>query len=149
MFEMTSPTSHNQPPSSEDINPSGVQNGRDEKGRWLPGVAPDGAQPWQPGQSGNPAGRKAYGAYASEWMNTMAAWTETRLRQVIDNRGEEPAAKVAAAQRVLTATGDDKASGDDFDRCCDRTTGKPRAQVDVTSNGETIKSYPIGPMDKV
>ena len=85
------------------MNPSGVQNERDEKGRWLPGVVPNGAQPWKPGQSGNPVGRKAYGAYASEWMNSMGTWTESQLRQVIDNRTDEPAAKVAVPRKVCAA----------------------------------------------
>lgn len=88
------------------------------------GMVPPVEHRWKPGQSGNPAGRKSYGAFVSEWMNSMAQWSLSQLEAVI-NDADAPAAKVAAAQRVRRAMLDDKLASEDFDRCCDRTTGKP------------------------
>jgi len=86
---------------------------------------------WKPGQSGNPAGRKAFGAYVAEWMNVMAQWPLDQLDDVIDDP-DQPSAKVAAAQRVKSARQDGKLAGDDFDRCCDRTVGRPSGLVEVS-----------------
>ena len=114
---------------------SKVQNGRDENGRWVQGYTPEGAKPYKPGESGNPTGRKTYGAYASEWMNSMATWTEEQLLKVIGNRKNEPAAKVAAAQRVLNGICDEKLGSEDFDRCCNRTDGRPTQRREMSGPG--------------
>lgn len=58
--------------------------------------------PFQPGQSGNPAGRKTAGAYVKEWLNVFSESkvTESDLRRIARDR-ETEWAKRAAAERML------------------------------------------------
>ena len=83
---------------------------------------------WKSGQSGNPAGRKSYGAHTSEWVNSMATWSLPQLDEVIEDTRAE-SAKVAAAQQVKAAR---MGNGNAFNRCCDRTEGRPRQSLDQT-----------------
>ena len=122
---------------------------RDENGRWLPGYSGNAAMRFKPGQSGNPAGRTSFGAHVSEWINSMADWSVPQLQGVIDDE-DQPSAKVAAAQRVLSARQSGEQAAKDFDRCCDRTHGKPTIRTDGGDGPrEIVKSYAVGPMDEV
>lgn len=108
---------------------------------------------WKSGQSGNPAGRKSYGAHTSEWVNSMATWSLPQLDEVIEDTRAE-SAKVAAAQQVKAAR---MGNGNAFNRCCDRTEGRPRQSLDQTitdgrdvreqSNSEFVKN--LSPEDQV
>ena len=75
--------------------------------RGIPGAGDGGIVPpvehrWQPGQSGNPAGRKAAGAYLTEYINSLAASrpTEEQLRRVVRDPREDHLRRVAA-ERLL------------------------------------------------
>ena len=83
---------------------------------------------WKSGQCGNPASRKSYGAHTSEWVNSMATWSLPQLDEVIEDTRAE-SAKVAAAQQVKAAR---MGNGNAFNRCCDRTEGRPRQSLDQT-----------------
>ncbi len=108
--------------------------------------------PWQPGQSGNPAGRARGGAYISEWLNTLLIvdehgtpnYTQADLKEIVEDDNAAPA-KVIAARRILSAMKDgklprggaDPEPGRDFDRIADRIEGKPPQAVHVTSEEST------------
>jgi hypothetical protein len=100
------------------------------------GVVPPASGRWQPGQSGNPAGRKSAGAYLSEWLNSMAEWSEDQLLKVLEDK-DAPAAKRAAARvwKDAMSTRCNKVgtpiAGDELDRICDRTVGAPANSVQV------------------
>lgn len=75
-----------------------VQGGNGHQ--YLPGQHPNSQAnlpkgQWKPGQSGNPAGRRSYGAHTSEWVNSMATWSFPQLEEVIEDPRAE-SAKVAA-----------------------------------------------------
>ncbi len=100
--------------------------------------------PWQPGQSGNPAGRARGGAYISEWLNTLLIvdehgtpnHTQADLKEIVADDNAAPA-KVIAARRILSAMKDgklprggaDPEPGRDFDRIADRIEGKPTITI--------------------
>lgn len=56
-------------------------------------------RPWQPGQSGNPAGRARSGAYISEWLNALLIvdgdgrprYTKTDLERIVTDDNAAPA----------------------------------------------------------
>ncbi len=103
-------------------------------------------RPWQPGQSGNPAGRARGGAYISEWLNTLLIvdehgtpnFTQADLKEIVADDNAAPA-KVIAARRILSAMKDgklprggaDPEPGRDFDRIADRIEGKPAQHIMV------------------
>ena len=103
-------------------------------------------RPWQPGQSGNPAGRARGGAYISEWLNTLLIvdehgtpnYTQADLKEIVADDNAAPA-MVIAARRILSAMRDgklprggaDPEPGRDFDRIADRIEGKPAQHVVV------------------
>ncbi len=109
-------------------------------------------RPWQPGQSGNPAGRARGGAYISEWLNTLLIvdehgtpnFTQADLKEIVADDNAAPA-KVIAARRIISAMKDgklprggaDPEPGRDFDRIADRIEGKPAQAVHVTNEDQT------------
>lgn len=62
------------------------------------GVVPPPEHRWQPGQSGNPAGRPAAGASIIEWMNTLQDMPEEDLERIARDRKEKPARRAAAIE---------------------------------------------------
>jgi hypothetical protein len=119
--------------------------------------------PWTPGESGNPAGRRAAGAYLSEHLAALMIeyqdgtpkYTRADLEAICEDPAAAPA-KVIAARRVLGAmkdegrfaldrrgkahpAGTDPELGRDFDRIADRTEGKPIQSVRV----EHVQDRPI------
>ena len=101
-------------------------------------------RPWQPGQSGNPAGRARGGAYISECLNALLIvdgdgrprHTKADLERIVADDDAAPA-MVIAARRILSAMRDgklprggaDPEPGRDFDRIADRTEGKPTVTI--------------------
>ena len=101
-------------------------------------------RPWQPGQSGNPAGRARGGAYISECLNALLIvdedgrprHTKSDLERIVTDDDAAPA-MVIAARRILSAMKDgklprggaDPEPGRDFDRIADRTEGKPTVTI--------------------
>ena len=97
--------------------------------------------PWQPGQTGNPNGRRKGIVYAAEWMNAMTDWPVEKVQAVLDDP-DTPITKKTAARQLLKAVGvnPDKAipvpmthkdEGDSADRVMDRTEGKPIQKTQV------------------
>ena len=75
--------------------------------RGIPGAGDGGNVPpiehrWRPGQSGNPAGRRAAGAYLTEYINSLALSrpTEEELRRIVRDPREDHLRRVAA-ERLL------------------------------------------------
>ena len=103
-------------------------------------------RPWQPGQSGNPAGRARSGAYISECLNALLIMdrdgrpkhTKADLERIVADDDAAPA-MVIAARRILSAMRDgklprggaDPEPGRDFDRIADRIDGKPAQHIMV------------------
>ena len=83
--------------------------------------------PWQPGQSGNPAGRPAAGASVIEWMNVMAEWPEDEIETMAEDP-QAPANKRTAARRWLAAMDDEREreAREAVEFVCDYTNGRPR-----------------------
>lgn len=78
-------------------------------------------RPWKPGESGNAAGRTTYGASVREWLNSFADASRSELQAVIEDVDAPSAKQAAAAQALKASEGDGVA----FDRCADRTEGRP------------------------
>jgi hypothetical protein len=76
-----------------------IKAGRNALGQFIEGGAPP-AHAWQPGQSGNPAGRVSAGASIREQLNTMIEFTAAELRVVAKDR-KAPASRRAAAGQLL------------------------------------------------
>lgn len=118
------------------------KDGRDHLGRWLPGHTPDGATPFQPGESGNPGGMPSAGRILSAHLNAIAGAFEAGRLSADDLAKiakEDPNGnRRIAARRFLNATRPDEDAtgkldpGKDFDRICDRTDGKPTQKSEVT-----------------
>jgi hypothetical protein len=80
----------------------------------------------KPGETLNPKGRPSAGAAVVEWLNVMQEWKRSEVENVIADP-KTPINKLIAARRWIEAI--DK--GDDFDRVCDRTEGKPKQTHDL------------------
>ena len=103
-------------------------------------------RPWQPGQSGNPAGRARGSTYISECLNALLIvrddgtpkYTKADIERIAEASQSAPA-MVIAARRILSAMRDgklprggaDPEPGRDFDRIADRTEGKPAQYIMV------------------
>lgn len=94
-------------------------------------------KPVKPGEIRNPEGRKTAGASIKEWVNAFAEWTVSEVKKVVDSP-DATVAQLAAARTVLGSIVD----GEDFDRICDRTEGKPNQFNHLTSDG-TFRDEPI------
>lgn len=94
------------------------------------GIVPPLESRWQPGQSGNPAGRRNFGATVGEWYNAMAEYSEIELNRVIADKSA-PRAKIVAARAVKAATTGDLPF---IIEVCDRTDG---SSVKRTAHTET------------
>jgi hypothetical protein len=71
--------------------------------------------PWQPGQSGNPAGRPkgARSRFSEKFVNDfMADWEEHGASVIAQVRAEKPDVYLRTATAILPKVSDD---GDDFD----------------------------------
>jgi hypothetical protein len=99
---------------------------------------------FKPGQSGNPRGRPAAGAVLKEWINAMTTWPLDKIRAVLKDP-KARAAKIAAARVWIDACSEDRSAGGlpiaggEFDRLCDRTTGRP-AQEDLLARLEALEA---------
>lgn len=89
---------------------------------------------FQPGKSGNPAGRpKNIGSTIKEWWNIMSAWNNGQLRAVVapGRRGKpnlEPIAKKIAARRLMAAQAA-RGGREDTRLIMEHTDGRPSQQV--------------------
>lgn len=85
--------------------------------------------PWQPGESGNAAGRKPAGQSILEWINEHASNTEAEIKAIANDTSQPIYVRMAAEAMLGAArkwwTKGKRDAGDDFDRILDRTIGKP------------------------
>ena len=98
----------------------------DKRAKQLAAIKP---HSWQPGQSGNPNGRKTLGACLNECVNSMRGKTYTEVQRIAKDK-DEPIERRGAAKRVMGLLKDGyhghiPLAGNDFDRIMDRTVGKP------------------------
>ena len=105
---------------------------------------------WQTGQSGNVNGRKTLGAALKTCLNAMEAMTITEVQAIARDKQRSVTWR-AAAKRVLGMMRDGfhnhiPLAGSDFDRCSDRTDGKPIQAVHVTTT--TIRPPAVIGVDK-
>ena len=90
---------------------------------------------WKPGQSGNPNGRPVAGASYAEHLNLLVGKLEAEVRAIARDK-DAPVHQRMAAKTTLRALteayhkGIPKA-GNDLDRICDRTKGKPHQSLHV------------------
>ena len=107
----------------------------------------------EPGETGNPNGRpkklvssliaqlKEEGyegvtnGQISDVISLLLNLEKDRVKQLAED-AKQPIYVQRISRRLVTAT--DKEIGDFIDKQLDRAHGKPKTQVDVTSNGETI-----------
>lgn len=90
---------------------------------------------WQPGQSGNRAGRKSIGASFADWLNVLGSSTAEEWKVIADDPSL-PGDKRLAAKSLLRSLSDayfnaTPLAANDLDRICDRTEGKPTQRVEV------------------
>lgn len=71
------------------------------------------APQWQPGQSGNPAGRKTAGASIREWYNSMHGWSEDDLKRCMNDK-KEGYSKRKVAEAILNMGAVDVADYEDL-----------------------------------
>ena len=112
-------------------------------------------RPWQPGQSGNPAGRECGSVYISECLNALLIvrdagtpkYPKADIERIAEDSQSAPA-MVIAARRILSAMkdgklprgGSDPEPGRDFERIADRLEGKPAQHVNVTQQPPSLDS---------
>lgn len=102
----------------------------------ISGVAPPVATQFKKGQSGNPKGRPPAGLSIREWLNTMQDWSVAEIQKLIRDPKATVAQKSAARIWIAAAS----KGGTDFDRIMDRTEGKAKQVVDLTTCGEPIQT---------
>lgn len=112
-------------------------------------------QPFEPGRSGNPAGRQTGGAFVSEEINRLLMLAEDgtgrtsreQLKAITRDKSAAPATVIAARQILLAMedgrryvvdrkgrrhfAGVEPECGRAFERILDRTVGKPAATLTV------------------
>ena len=107
---------------------------------------------FQPGESGNPAGRpKNAGQSIIEAINDLQGHTREQVKAVLDDP-QQTVARVAAARVWWHATsqevttGGQPIAGADADRILDRLTGKPRQAIEHTgeNGGGLIVNFKTG-----
>jgi hypothetical protein len=95
--------------------------------------------PWPPGTSGNPAGRKAAGLSVREWMNTLATKTRAEVLEITKD-STAPVAKLMAARNWLDGTCEDRAksgvpiSASVSEMICDQTAGRPAQAIELSAS---------------
>jgi hypothetical protein len=90
---------------------------------------------FQPGQSGNPAGRQTAGATVKEHWNRMAGWTMPQLEVVLNDPATTVAERAAAKQWIAAML-----DGQELDRIINHTDGRPKQGVELSGQLETINS---------
>lgn len=98
---------------------------RGPDGRWLPGVVPKGARPWQPGVSANPGGK---GGLYHEMQRLAREFTPEGTRYLIEiasNADEDTRNRIVAMSMLF-----DRAWGKPKE--FDPNAEKPAAAVDVS-----------------
>ena len=73
-----------------------------------------------------------YGGGASAWLNEMARWPRSLVMRVLKDNTAPMVAR-AAAQRIIQAERKGFEGGKEFDRICDRTSGKPHQAVSIAA----------------
>lgn len=103
-------------------------------------------RPWQPGQSGNPAGRPAAGASLREYLNELDVvdadgkprYSDADLKQMVDDQTVQRSKRRAAAiwlrsgKRGFHEKSGRTYAGEDLDRIADRTEGLPIKRVEMS-----------------
>ncbi len=85
-----------------------------------------------PGASGNPGGRPTGVTYPTEWMRGMAGLTSTEIQQIRDDEDEAVSRRIAAGMYLDALQAQTpRARKEAVAEICDRTTGKPRQQIEV------------------
>lgn len=105
-------------------------------------IAAIGPYQWQPGQSGNVNGRKTLGAALKTCLNAMQEMTIAEVQAIARDKKRSVTWR-AAAKRVLGMLRDGwhnhiPVAGSDFDRCSDRTDGRPHQSVHVHRTDEQM-----------
>jgi hypothetical protein len=76
---------------------------------------------------------QTFGGGAAAWLNEMSRWPRRLVMRVLKD-ATSPMVARAAAQRIIQAERKGFEGGKEFDRICDRTTGKPAQAVHVTAS---------------
>lgn len=101
---------------------------------------------WQPGESGNPAGRSSLGAAFRVWLNQLQDNTRTELRAVVSDK-TAPASKVMAARTILRAasgrvtTAGHPIAGSDVDRAVLHTEGPPVQRHEILQASVQVHGF--------
>ena len=87
-----------------------------------------------PGQSGNPGGRPRGVTYPTEWMRGMAGLTSTEIQRIRDDEDETVSRRIAAGMYLDALRAQSpRARKEAVSEICDRTSGKPRQQLEVAT----------------
>ena len=109
--------------------PAAPQPVRDEQGRFATGNPANFGKPYQPGVSGNPAGRRLGVTYPGDWIRNLSDCSESDLKQIADD-GSESISRRSAAQMLLdTIDAKPAVRGRAAIRVMDRTEGRPAQQM--------------------
>ena len=89
-------------------------------------------RPFEPGVSPNPGGLPKNHTPVARWMTSLGGHTTVELRTYLRPGAKKylPVNKLIAIRQLLRASRDD-AKGDDFDRVCDRQTGRPHQSTTI------------------
>jgi len=85
---------------------------------------------WKPGEAGNPAGRRTFGAYVREWLNSMADWTEEKLEATASDTAA-PVNKRVAAFRLLATLQPEREGLKATEFVVNYTDGKPTQRHEI------------------